>query len=336
MNAVDKTQIEFFVESIERKGDIDVRAGPLKEALRAMTEMWPEYAESIKETRLIESIGNPRDLSRQKIQACWIEMLKVVHAKIGITKSISQNIDEPVLNWFFPTNLELTSREKLEITVFPPMMFQTRVEALLAELKLGKDQIQTTIDDQKDRIKNLGEELDRHAAQAKQLSSKYNFVGLTHAFEAMEVSAVKEKWILTAGMIGLGVLALAPLIVYLIFLGWKYYQSAWGAFDWERLIIFGPIIISVEIIIIYFFRVLLKQQQSTKAQILQLRLRQGVCAFIEKYVEFSRKNQSIPLEKFESLIFSGLTPDPEKVPSTFDGLDSIAQLIRAAKGSRDL
>lgn len=68
---------------------------------------------------------------------------------------------------------------------------------------------------------------------------------------------------------------------------------------------------------------------------MQLELRKALCQFIQSYVDYStviKKQDSAALEKFESLIFSGVVSDPEKVPSTFDGLDQIGALLKNVRG----
>ena len=94
--------------------------------------------------------------------------------------------------------------------------------------------------------------------------------------------------------------------------------------------------LSIEVILIYFFRIILQNYRSVKAQILQIELRKTLCQFIQSYVKYSseiKKQDSNALEKFESLIFSGVLSDPEKLPSTFDGLDQLGNFIKNIKGS---
>lgn len=95
-------------------------------------------------------------------------------------------------------------------------------------------------------------------------------------------------------------------------------------------------LISIEVILIYFFRVILLNHRSVKAQIMQIELRQTMCQFIQNYTEYSseiKKEDAGELEKFESLIFSGVLSDPEKLPSTFDGMEQIGSLIKSIKNS---
>ena len=105
--------------------------------------------------------------------------------------------------------------------------------------------------------------------------------------------------------------------------------------DLNHLIFLIPLI-SLEIILIYFFRVVLMNYRSVKAQILQIELRQTLCEFIQSYANYSsaiKEKDKEVLNKFENLIFSGVLSDPEKLPSTFDGLEQIAALIKNIKGT---
>ncbi|HGE6119725.1 hypothetical protein [Vibrio cholerae] len=76
--------------------------------------------------------------------------------------------------------------------------------------------------------------------------------------------------------------------------------------------------------------------RSTKAQIMQIELRQTLCQFIQSYAEYAseiKSKDTTSLEKFENLIFSGILSDAEKLPSTFDGLEQIGKLLKSVKGA---
>lgn len=49
-------------------------------------------------------------------------------------------------------------------------------------------------------------------------------------------------------------------------------------------------------------------------------------------MKFRKLYESETVEKFEALIFSGLAPTPDKVPTTFDGMDQFVEIIKAARG----
>jgi hypothetical protein len=74
--------------------------------------------------------------------------------------------------------------------------------------------------------------------------------------------------------------------------------------------------------------------RSIKAQMVQLELRQALCQFIESYAKYSKKikdDNGAALDKFENLIFSGLAVNENAVPTSFDGLEPLANLIKSFK-----
>jgi hypothetical protein len=74
--------------------------------------------------------------------------------------------------------------------------------------------------------------------------------------------------------------------------------------------------------------------KSTKAQLLQIDLRRSLCKFVQSYAEYSgkmKKDNNASLEKFETLIFSGIVSGEDKFPSTFDGIEQIGSLVNAIK-----
>lgn len=161
----------------------------------------------------------------------------------------------------------------------------------------------------------------------------FNFVGLYQGFSGLAEKKNKEAFWLFVSLIGMGLFILAPLIAEIILSLMGIYNGK--IFSFEHLLILIPII-SIEIILIYFFRIILLNHRSVKAQIMQIELRQTLCQFIQSYTGYSsemKKQDSSALEKFESLIFSGVLSDPEKLPSTFDGVTQIGNLIKSIKNS---
>ncbi|EII3729117.1 hypothetical protein LG468_003962, partial [Vibrio cholerae] len=70
--------------------------------------------------------------------------------------------------------------------------------------------------------------------------------------------------------------------------------------------------------------------------IMQIELRQTLCQFIQSYAEYAseiKAKDASSLEKFESLIFSGILSDAEKLPSTFDGLEQIVTMLKSLKSA---
>lgn len=102
------------------------------------------------------------------------------------------------------------------------------------------------------------------------------------------------------------------------------------------LVYVAPALLAGELLLLYFFRVVLHHFRSVKAQLLQIDLRIAICQFVESYAEYvskiREKNANV-LDRFESLIFSGLVADENGIPSTFDGTEQIANVIRSMRGS---
>lgn len=98
----------------------------------------------------------------------------------------------------------------------------------------------------------------------------------------------------------------------------------------NKYMILLPIAI-IEIFLLFYFRIVLRQFNSTNAQLLQLKTRLSVCQFIENYIEFKKTKDAKELDRFEALIFSNLMPDADKIPSTFEGLDHLGKIISEFK-----
>lgn len=170
------------------------------------------------------------------------------------------------------------------------------------------------------------------ANNIKKTASEYNFVGLVKGFQTLRSlkstelkTAFNTLWILGVAML---VVPLAQVLFVMIHLDEIDKHKVTLAYSL-------PTILTIEIVLLYFFRVVLGQFKSVKAQLLQLDLRISLCQFIESYAEYVstlRGKDANALEKFESLIFSGLVAVETGIPSTFDGIDQIATLIKTLRG----
>ena len=73
---------------------------------------------------------------------------------------------------------------------------------------------------------------------------------------------------------------------------------------------------------------------SVRAQLIQIDLRKSLCQFIQNYATYAkdiREQNTDLLVKFEEVIFSNIMPSEDKIPSTFDGLEQLTNLIGALK-----
>lgn len=84
-------------------------------------------------------------------------------------------------------------------------------------------------------------------------------------------------------------------------------------------------------ILLYFFRISLVNIKSIKSQILQIDLRLTLCQFIHNYetdtAKLRSKDMKESFDKFESVIFAPIVATEDQMPSTFDGLEQITNLL---------
>lgn len=157
--------------------------------------------------------------------------------------------------------------------------------------------------------------------------SDNNYLGLSHAFKKMIVSKLEEAKGLLSSLRILGLLAvLVPAL-----------QVLFGVMPAlvEKLSI--PLLstaifsVAVEVILIYYFRLIHSRWVALKSQISQLELRHAMCAFVHDYAEKSKDLNRDTLAKFENMIFSEVSQDNSPAPSLYDAADSIAKLLTAWK-----
>ncbi|VXA81082.1 MULTISPECIES: hypothetical protein [Aeromonas] len=169
-------------------------------------------------------------------------------------------------------------------------------------------------------------------AKLDEIKAGFNFVGLYKGFSDLALKKTNElKWLFYS-LVGMSVLILAPLAYEFITLTTESHKAGVQIAELFKLI---PLV-SIEFILIYFFRIVLVNYRSTKAQIMQIELRQTLCQFIQSYADYAseiKAKDASSLEKFESLIFSGILADAEKLPSTFDGIEQIGTMLKNLRSS---
>lgn len=180
-------------------------------------------------------------------------------------------------------------------------------------------------------IDERAKKVDELQARLAAYTSEYNFVGLVSAFKHLLGEKVKESRFAFGSLVLIGVLAIVFPLAELVAVA-----GGWLPVDLksERLLFAIPAAIALEVIIIYFFRVVLSHFRSIKAQILQLQLRSALCQFIQSYADYSsdiKKKDASSLDRFEQLIFSGLITNDDKLPTTFDGLEQVVKLVQSVR-----
>ena len=155
----------------------------------------------------------------------------------------------------------------------------------------------------------------------------FNFVGLSKGFQNILQKKTYAKWM------SLALLALITLFMFVIFGLYHYFlpNESTEIFDFWK---FSMPYFGLEFVSLYLFRVVLKHYNSIQTQIMQIELRQSLCQFIQSYADYAKEikeKNGASLDKFENLIFSSIVSTSEQVPSTFDGLEHITNLIKSAK-----
>ncbi len=175
-----------------------------------------------------------------------------------------------------------------------------------------QNEIDEKLNKQQNKIDELKEMLEK---QHREL----NFVNLSDAFSKIQKEKKETKNAIRVWLV-VFFLLLCIIPICLICTGVE-------EFRWFKVIPF----ITLEIICLYVFRLFYQQFLSVKSELLQLDLRVNLCAFIEGYMEFKGKHKDDTVHLFEQLIFSNIISDEKKVPSTVDGLDTLAKLISEIK-----
>lgn len=181
-------------------------------------------------------------------------------------------------------------------------------------------------------IANKKEETDGLMDAIQRLQTKYNFVGLVKGFEILTAKKKTEASRAFIALLALGVIMVIPVCIQLGFV-----LNNVESIDSHRttLVYSLPPLLALELILLYFFRVVLSNFRNSQAQLLQLELRVSLCQFIQSYAEYSakiKKADKSALERFEAIVFSSVAADAEKMPATFDGLEQLANLISSIRG----
>jgi len=204
--------------------------------------------------------------------------------------------------------------------------------ASFREFEIKKSEAENLKNQWDEEIRVKKAETDAIKEKLSEYKTAFNFVGLYKGFENLGVNKDKEASKLFWALIVMGVVIVLPLLIEITVAVSGVYQGKTLGID--HLLVIIPLI-SIEVILIYFFRVILHNLTSVRAQKMQIELRQTLCQFIQSYAEYAekiKKQDKTALEKFENLIFSGILADPEKLPSTFDGIEQIGSLVKSLKG----
>lgn len=179
------------------------------------------------------------------------------------------------------------------------------------------------------KVDAWGSKLDQWEKRSTEAQSRYqevvsgnNYLGLSHAFERIVKRKTKEATGLSYALKLVGFIALCLPMAQLITGITKETSPTLTNLTFS---------IAVEIILIYYFRLIHSRWTVLKNQISQLELRSSMCAFVHDYAAKSKDLERETLMKFENMIFSDVISDNSPPPSIYDAADSIAKLLGAWK-----
>ncbi|TQF70469.1 hypothetical protein [Pseudoalteromonas luteoviolacea] len=258
-------------------------------------------------------------------------------------------VNKYIPNVYDESSENLKSSLNYALHVLPKQLMveslNTYKESFDLEIDAGKKYIETSIEGGKAHLEEREKSVKALSENIEGIKQDINFVGLHQGFQDIWKQKEKERLLTACLVFTLGIFILLPAL-NLIF-DWydisppeqqlKNLQGSeldtTGYFNTqtisEKVILLLPIA-SLEIILIYFFRIALQNHRSIKSQLLQIQLRKTLCKFIQNYSIYAnemKSNDSSSLEKFEQLIFSSIVDEPQAIPATFDGMDSISKIL---------
>ena len=215
--------------------------------------------------------------------------------------------------------------------------------AILKEL-LGSDVIRnvrstaayaSSINDKFTEWEKALEVRETHASRLKDALSKYqtafNFVGLYEGFDLLSSHKTSELRKLRRIVVVMGILAVVPVLAEMVALYLN--RANFAAVQWAFAASSLPAL-SLTVLLVYFFRLAVRNAESVKSQLLQIELRKTLCRFIQSYADYAKSMQDgnkESLTRFEQIIFSAIVGNDDKIPATFDGVDQLANLVKAVR-----
>lgn len=194
---------------------------------------------------------------------------------------------------------------------------EKKIKEYSENITTKQQEITVYLDDKQIKVQSFSDKLD-------DLKSGYNFVLLNKGFENLLDKKEKRVSKLTKSLI-----VMALLIVG--FFVYNVYCNQSDNISWGKI----AVSVGLELILIYFFRVMLLEYNSLKTQIMQLELRVSLCQFIQDYAKYAKEikqDDKEALEKFENVVFSNILANDKDLPSTFDGAEQMGNFIKSIKG----
>jgi hypothetical protein len=205
-----------------------------------------------------------------------------------------------------------------------------KIESFIKDFKNVENDLGTKLADLEKAYNIKQEQVEDLTNRLENNKQEGTFVLLNQAFATLRTKKETALSTLKRPLFWLGCgLVVVP------FLALASYVFCFEKADVTKWIPASLMVLSIEIILLYFFRVVLHEKKSLDAQLLQIEFRKSLCEVIQGYADFAkelREKHDISLEKFEDLIFSNIMATEDKMPSTFDGMEHLSGLLQSLKG----
>lgn len=349
--AVYSDALDSYLASEEERQVIDVA----KSALEAMTSTYSDYdsltpyCSAVRGDALLKSISSvPNIPGVRRFLVIAVAFIR----EATLNNSNRSHSEQVVLTHFLGKSEYAESDPADEFWanyevdyiryVLPQILLNKKQAEILYEnknldskVREARDGIEEEVARSKLDLQNIQERIEAYKAELSKLASEYNFVGLADGFKQLLKIKGREKRASLTFVALLGVVsAILPVVFVLIVAG-----AALNGFipqNWTPAAITKIVAIAgVEVTIIYFFRVTLREYMLIRSQVTNLQLRLTLCTFIEGYSEFSGRIRisegGSSLNLFEGLIFGPLPEGDISLPATVDGLEQAVKLAQALK-----
>lgn len=212
--------------------------------------------------------------------------------------------------------------EKLHTTNYNYDTFEKKYQEFNQEYKLiqkENENIQELIDsfnDEKEKVNSLIDNI-------KDTKQQLNFEKLDNGF--IELLNKKEEnkkdilKILKSFGISIFIIPIISIFIMMLSSGFSY--------------IFTIPLLTIEIFLVYYFRIVLHNYNSMEEQILQLENKSAILKFITNYVEFKKDNnvKQEDISKFEEIIFSKISPNMKTIPTSPDVVSIVEKIAKIIK-----
>lgn len=202
----------------------------------------------------------------------------------------------------------------------PEMVSLRQLPSTLEQARVDQGKFNSDLNERENKVKALKDALDEY-------KDAFNFVGLHKGFKELHRTKTWQKWRGQAMLTILASFMVFPFLAkFYVFIKSHEGISVGGDFYLTLL--------GLELLLMYFFRVVLQGYKAVQAQLLQIDLRMTLCTFIQSYADYAkgiRASDADLLVRFEQVVFSGIVNSDEKIPSSFDGLDQIGKIVSTFK-----